>query len=233
MALTRKKITVRGKNGKTFQRSVMVRAGEAVKRTAGKVGRFVNKHKGKIAAVAGAAALAGGLAYAHKKGHINLGGMASNARHAAGTAAGAARAGASRVAGAAKAGASRVAGAARSAAEGVRARHAEGMARARSGVKAASHPDREAQGKSRGRVAQAVAAVKGYARGTGVSGAARGAANSVRGAAEYATKANAKTAANNVRTAAANVVARGRSAVANYKAGRTRKRTTLQLGSGS
>ena len=53
--LVRKKITVRGKSGKTFQRSVMVRAGEAVKRTAGKVGRFVNKHKGKIA---GAAALA-------------------------------------------------------------------------------------------------------------------------------------------------------------------------------
>lgn len=222
MALIRKKITVRGKSGKTFQRSVMVRAGEAVKRTAGRVGRFVNKHKGKIAAVAGAAALAGGLAYAHKKGHINLGGMASNARHAAGTAAGAA-----------KAGASRVAGAARSAAEGVRARHAEGMSKARSGVRAASHPDREGQGKSRGRVAQAVAAVKGYARGTGVSGAARGAANSVRGAADYATRDNAKRAAGNVRTAAANVVARGRSAVANYKAGRTRKRTTLQLGSGS
>ena len=56
MALTRKKITVRGKSGKTFQRSVMVRAGEAVKRTAGKVAKFVGKHKGKIA---GAAALAG------------------------------------------------------------------------------------------------------------------------------------------------------------------------------
>lgn len=56
MALTKKKITVRGKNGKTFQRSVMVRAGEAVKRTAGKVAKFVGKHKGKIA---GAAALAG------------------------------------------------------------------------------------------------------------------------------------------------------------------------------
>lgn len=53
--LVRKKITVRGKKG-TYQRSVMVRAGEAVRRTAGKVGRFVNKHKGKIA---GAAALAG------------------------------------------------------------------------------------------------------------------------------------------------------------------------------
>lgn len=56
MALTRKKITVRGKSGKTFQRSVMVRAGEAVKRTAKKVAGFVGKHKGKIA---GAAALAG------------------------------------------------------------------------------------------------------------------------------------------------------------------------------
>ena len=53
--LVRKKITVRGKKG-TYQRSVMVRAGEAVKRTAGKVAKFVGKHKGKIA---GAAALAG------------------------------------------------------------------------------------------------------------------------------------------------------------------------------
>ncbi len=203
MALTRKKITVRGKNGKTFQRSVMVRAGEAVKRTAGKVGRFVNKHKGKIAAVAGAAALAGGLAYAHKKGHINLGGMAS-----------------------------RVASAVRAAPAAAKARHAEGMAKARTGVKAASHPDREAQGKSRGRVAQAVAAVKGYARGVGATGAVRGAANSARDAASRGA-ANAGAVANNVRVAATNVARKARSSVANYKAGRTRKRTTLQLGSGS
>lgn len=221
MALTRKKITVRGKNGKTFQRSVMVRAGEAVKRTAGRVGRFVNKHKGKIAAVAGAAALAGGLAYAHKKGHINLGGMASNARHAAGTAAGAA-----------KAGASRVASAVRGAPAAAKARHAEGMARARTGVKVASHPDNASRGKSTGRVAQAVAAVKGYARGVGATGAARGAASAVRDAASRGA-ANAGTAASNVRVAATNVARKARSAVANYKAGRTRKRTTLQLGSGS
>jgi len=50
--LTRKKVTVKGKRG-TYQRSVMVRAGEAIKRTAGKVGRFANKHKGKLG-VAGA-----------------------------------------------------------------------------------------------------------------------------------------------------------------------------------
>ena len=63
MALTRKKITVRGKSGKTFQRSVMVRAGEAVKRTAGKVAKFVGKHKGKIAAGVALAGAAGiGLA---------------------------------------------------------------------------------------------------------------------------------------------------------------------------
>lgn len=64
MALTRKKVTVRGKNGKTFQRSVMVRAGDAIKRTAGKVGSFLNKHKGKIAV---GAALAGGAALALNK----------------------------------------------------------------------------------------------------------------------------------------------------------------------
>ena len=52
MGLTRKKITVKGKRG-TYQRSVMVRADEAVKRAAGMVGRFANKHKGKLA-VAGA-----------------------------------------------------------------------------------------------------------------------------------------------------------------------------------
>ena len=53
MGLSRKKITVKGKSGKTYQRSVMVRAGEAIKRTGQRVGRFMNKHKGKLA-VAGA-----------------------------------------------------------------------------------------------------------------------------------------------------------------------------------
>ena len=57
--LVRKKVTVRSKKGKTYQRSVMVRAGEAVKR----VGQFVSKHKGKIAA--GAIATAGMVAAAH------------------------------------------------------------------------------------------------------------------------------------------------------------------------
>lgn len=72
MALTRKKITVRGKSGKTFQRSVMVRAGEAVKRTAKKVAGFVGKHKGKIA---GAAALAG-AAYLGVRHRSQIGGLA-------------------------------------------------------------------------------------------------------------------------------------------------------------
>lgn len=54
--LVRKKVTVRSKKGKTYQRSVMVRAGEAVKR----VGRFIGKHKGKIALGVGAAALGAG-----------------------------------------------------------------------------------------------------------------------------------------------------------------------------
>lgn len=59
--LTRKKIKVRSKSGKTYQRSVLVRAGE-------KVGRFVNKHKGKIAIAAGAAVV-GGLALASHMAH--------------------------------------------------------------------------------------------------------------------------------------------------------------------
>lgn len=219
MALTRKKITVRGKSGKTFQRSVMVRAGEAVKRTAGRVGRFVNKHKGKIAAVAGAAALAGGLAYAHKKGHINLGGMASNARHAAGS-----------IANAAKGAAGRAPGAVKRAAESVAAAHSRGVDKARSGAKAAAHPDRAGQGHSTGRVAQAVGAVRGYAQGVGAMNAAR----SVAGAAKSAGSAVAG-AARSAASAASNsrVAKSARSAAANYKAGRTRKRTTLQLGSGN
>lgn len=79
--LVRKKITVRGKSGKTFQRSVMVRAGEAVRRA----GSFLNRHKGKIALGIGAAALAGGAVALHK--HQLLGakrgvGLALNAwRH--------------------------------------------------------------------------------------------------------------------------------------------------------
>lgn len=53
--LTRKKIKVRSKSGKTYQRSVMVRAGESVK-------RFVSKHKRKL--VAGAVVGGIGLAAA-------------------------------------------------------------------------------------------------------------------------------------------------------------------------
>jgi hypothetical protein len=54
MGLTRKKITVKGKRG-TYQRSVMVRAGESAK-------RFVSKHKRKL--VAGAVVGGIGLAAA-------------------------------------------------------------------------------------------------------------------------------------------------------------------------
>lgn len=67
MGLTRKKITVRSKQGKTYQRSVMVRAGESIKRTAGAVGRFVNKHKGKIVAGAAVGGLALAATIAHKR----------------------------------------------------------------------------------------------------------------------------------------------------------------------
>lgn len=114
--LVRKKVTVRGKKG-TYQRSVMVRAGEAVKRTAGKVAKFVGKHKGKIAAGVGAAALgAGALALAHKRGHIDLHGMASNIkeikRSISGAVRGAAGRGAFRAAGAVDRATSAVKGAA-------------------------------------------------------------------------------------------------------------------------
>ncbi len=70
MGLTRKKITVKGKRG-TYQRSVMVRAGEAVKRTGQRVGRFVNKHKGKLA-VAGAVLVGAAVAghFAHSR-HVS------------------------------------------------------------------------------------------------------------------------------------------------------------------
>lgn len=54
--LTRKKVQVRLKSGKTIQRSMMVRAGDAAKSGLKRVGGFVNRHKGKIA---GAAMLAG------------------------------------------------------------------------------------------------------------------------------------------------------------------------------
>lgn len=57
--LTRKKVKVRSKSGKTYQRSVMVRAGSAVKR----VGSFLNRNKGRIAA--GAAVIGLGALAAH------------------------------------------------------------------------------------------------------------------------------------------------------------------------
>ena len=93
--LTRKKVTVRTKRGKTYQRSVMVRAGEAVRRA----GSFLNRHKGKIAAGVGAAALgAGALALAHKRGHIDLHGMASNIKEIKRSISGAVRGAAGRAA---------------------------------------------------------------------------------------------------------------------------------------
>lgn len=62
--LTRKKVQVRLKSGKTIQRSMMVRAGDAVKGAAKRVGAFASKHRNKIA---GAAVLAT-AAYALHKG---------------------------------------------------------------------------------------------------------------------------------------------------------------------
>jgi Flp pilus assembly CpaF family ATPase len=41
--LVRKKVTVRSKRGKTYQRSVMVRAGAAVNRTIGRVQDAMNR----------------------------------------------------------------------------------------------------------------------------------------------------------------------------------------------
>lgn len=56
--LTRKKISVKSKSGKVYQRSVMVRAGQAVKRVAGRVKQNLAKHSGKIGAVTTLAGLA-------------------------------------------------------------------------------------------------------------------------------------------------------------------------------
>ncbi|TXH16103.1 MAG: hypothetical protein E6R03_06135 [Hyphomicrobiaceae bacterium] len=89
-----------------------------------------------------------------------------------------------------------------------------------------------AQGKSTGRVRQAVEAVKGYARGSGISGAVNAVKAGASHAASYATASNAKSAGRNVATAVRNAVATVRSYAANAKARSTRRRTTLQLGSG-
>jgi hypothetical protein len=67
--LVRKKISVRSKSGKTYQRSILGRAGDSAKKTAKRVGGFVSRHKGKIA---GAAALAGAAYLGHKHGVGNL-----------------------------------------------------------------------------------------------------------------------------------------------------------------
>lgn len=63
--LSKKTITVKSRKGKTFQRTIMARAGDSAKKTVKRVGGFVNRHKGKIA---GAAALAGAAYLGHKHG---------------------------------------------------------------------------------------------------------------------------------------------------------------------
>lgn len=67
MGLSRKKVTVKGKNGKVYQRSMLVRAGDAVKRVAGKVKGFVKKHP--VASKVGAIALASLAAGAYHNRH--------------------------------------------------------------------------------------------------------------------------------------------------------------------
>jgi len=73
MALTRKKIRVRGKGGKVYQRSMLVRATDAIKR-----------HSGKILA---GAALVGGAALAYRKRaeiqpHLNRAALAQHGKNA-------------------------------------------------------------------------------------------------------------------------------------------------------
>lgn len=60
MALTRRQITVRTKRGKAYKRSMLVRAGEQVR-------RFVSRHKGKLAVGAGVAALGLGTYALHSQ----------------------------------------------------------------------------------------------------------------------------------------------------------------------
>lgn len=60
MALTRRQVTVRTKRGKSYKRSMLVRAGEQVR-------RFVSKHKGKLAVGAGVAALGLGAYALHSQ----------------------------------------------------------------------------------------------------------------------------------------------------------------------
>lgn len=115
--LTKVTKNVKGKKG-MVRRSYWVRGSNAVKAGAKKLGGFVNKHKGKIAA---AAALAGAAYLGRKHGAAIM-------------------------------------SAARSA-------HSAGVSKATSQYKAATHPDRAAQGKSNGRAAGAWGAVRGYAQG--------------------------------------------------------------------
>ena len=60
MALARRQITVRTKRGKSYKRSMLVRAVEQVR-------RFVGKHKGKLAVGAGVAALGLGAYALHSQ----------------------------------------------------------------------------------------------------------------------------------------------------------------------
>lgn len=60
MALTRRQVTVRTKRGKSYKRSMLVRAVEQVR-------RFVSKHKGKLAVGAGVAALGLGAYALHSQ----------------------------------------------------------------------------------------------------------------------------------------------------------------------
>lgn len=172
--------TVRGKHG-SVRRSYWVRGTEAVKGAAKKVGAFVSRHKGKIAAGAAIAGTAAGLALAHRRGLLT--------REAAGKAASAVRSAAGRAA---------------SAPGRAWAAHKRGVEKATSQRKAAAHPDRVVQGHDTGRWTQLKAAVRGYAKGSGMSEAASKAADSVRGAAGRAAS-SARSAASSARAAGSRV----------------------------
>jgi len=120
-----------------------VKAKEGAKAT----GRFLNKHKGKIA---GAAALtaAAALAYKHR-GSLNRESL------------------------------KRAEASVKGAAQAARTAHEAGKARADKFRKAASHPDRVAQGKSTGPARVAYETAKGYAQGVNRSKPAQAASKSV------------------------------------------------------
>ncbi len=194
--------TVKGKKGSVV-RTYWVKTKEGAKAA----GRFINKHKGKIA---GAAALtaAAALAYKHR-GSLNREGLK-------------------------KAG-----DAVKGAAESVKTAHAAGKSRADKFRRAASHPDRVAQGKSTGRARVAYETAKGYVQGVRRSAPGQAASKSVNdstagartvaGYAGEAAKRGASAVAGAVRGAAGSVRRAGKRA-SNRARGRSNDTTLARVG---